>query len=430
MIYKIFIRTSYLVATISIWEIILGFNGDLISLGSLKIRALLAILNCFLGIIHLFFTRKINLDKSDFCFSTSILLMSLISFLWTGIGIVIFNNKYAIADGQGLIASASFLGIYVSLFKANLNSRKLNFVFQAPLILLFSFITILWLCQSLTGFDSTIILGFINKYSNATFIGSENEFGRLAFLNTILLPLSVFIFSIQIKRLTEIKFWIYIIFYIASMLAVGSRGIAISCVLILMPTLLSKFRIILTRYGIIKSLFRTVFPVLFFGSLLYFGIGSTILNGSRFFNENSSTGFENSDSYRYEQFLPLMNGFFGSPIWGNGLGYFNSNYLRSYENPFSYELFFVALLAKIGIIGFMVYLVSLALLLLSMILRAKSISKATQLFVFLSFITTIFQASTNPFLDRQVGLLLLFGPYIYLSSLNKSISKNSSMGNK
>lgn len=428
MIYKIFINISLFLAVLSIWEIILGFNGDLLVFGNIKIRALFAFLNFISGILYLFFIKRIIRDSSDLNFYRSIILMSLIGFAWTSMGIIIFNNKYALADGQGLIASCSFLGIYFSLSRIPLSLKRLNFAFQTPLIILFALISILWLLQLSGNFDSKIVLDFINRYSSATFIGAGNELGRFFFLNTILLPFSAFIFSIQSHKLSDLKFWIFTTFYFVSMLAVGSRGIAISCILILFPTFISRFVITKLKGNILKAIFKITLPTILLITFVSLGFGESILGGSRFFDNSSSTTFDESDSVRYEQFIYLASSFFESPLWGQGFGYFNPNYLRSYDNPFSYELFFVALLVKIGIIGFLIYSCSLFLLFLSLISQARTISRSTKTFALISLMTTIFQASTNPFLDKQVGLLLLFGPFIYISCLSTSIASKSVHG--
>lgn len=417
---KILLSLSYFIAALSIWEIVLGFNGDLISLGSIKIRLLLAFLNCIFGATQFFFINKIKVTNSDLYFSISILLISFIGLIWTSLGIIIFNNTYALADGQGLIAAISFLGIYFSIFRKDISEKTLNYVFQTPLILLFSFISILWLLQLLIGLDSKIVLDFINRYSSSTFIGANNELGRFFFLNTILLPLSVFIFSIRSQKLSSFEFWLYLVFYSISILAVGSRGIAISCLIILIPVCILKIIRNCMKYGNIKSIFKSLIPILALIFLLNSSFGEALLSGSRFFDSNATATFSESDDLRYKQFVYLINGFFEAPFLGHGFGYFISSFLRSYDSPFSYELFFVALLAKIGIIGFLIYLLALTLLLFSMYARARSISNLSALFAFLSFMTTIFQAATNPFLDKQVGLLLLVGPYMYLSLLSKS----------
>ena len=156
MVYKIFAKISAAVSIVTIWEIVLGFNGDLLTAGSLKLRSILALLSSFFGLVLLLSVKKKKPLKSDLLFYASASLLFLIGFTWTSIGIVVFNNKYAMQDGQGLVASISFLGIYFSLSTQKLSSRDLNLIFQLPMIILFSSISLLWLLQSFANFDSQV----------------------------------------------------------------------------------------------------------------------------------------------------------------------------------------------------------------------------------------------------------------------------------
>ena len=253
------------------------------------------------------------------------------------------------------------------------------------------------------------------QYSKITFTGGENELGRLFFLNTVLLPLSAFIFSLQVKKISNLRFWSELSLYCVTNLSLGSRGISISCIAILTPAILFKFKAMISKYGLVKAACIFSIPILLFLSILVYGSGGTLIEGSRFFDQKSGSIFADSDTVRYLQFYPLLEGFMSSPIIGNGFGYFTEKVIRSAENPFSYELFFVALLAKIGLIGFIIYVFSLLLLYVASKMQSDRISNYSTILSSLSLMTTIFLASTNPFLDKQIGLLLLYGPYIYLS---------------
>jgi O-antigen ligase len=62
-----------------------------------------------------------------------------------------------------------------------------------------------------------------------------------------------------------------------------------------------------------------------------------------------------SASLRYQQFEALMAGWSNSPLIGQGLGASADSVVRSEEQPWAYELSYVALLFQVGLLGFIIY---------------------------------------------------------------------------
>jgi len=108
-----------------------------------------------------------------------------------------------------------------------------------------------------------------------------------------------------------------------------------------------------------------------------------------------------STSARFVQYFSLMDLFWQHPIFGSGLGA-NAAIIRSVDAPYSYELTYVALLAKLGVIGSGFILAALTIWILRLM-------KATPNWLsILSLVAAIFlMTSTNPYLINLVGLTIL-----------------------
>ena len=103
-------------------------------------------------------------------------------------------------------------------------------------------------------------------------------------------------------------------------------------------------------------------------------------------------------SARYVQFFSLMNLFWQNPIFGAGFGA-NASIIRSIDSPFSYELTYVALLAKLGIIGAIILTVTMLLWIANLMRHSRnSISIAGLV------IATLLMTATNPYLINLVGM--------------------------
>jgi hypothetical protein len=70
---------------------------------------------------------------------------------------------------------------------------------------------------------------------------------------------------------------------------------------------------------------------------------------------------EGGDEERYLQYKSLIEGWLKSPLIGSGVGAVAS-YVRSDEQPWSYELYFISILFQQGIIGFFMYFILFSLI--------------------------------------------------------------------
>ncbi|MFV0624656.1 hypothetical protein ACBY01_11690 [Sphingomonas sp. ac-8] len=118
----------------------------------------------------------------------------------------------------------------------------------------------------------------------------------------------------------------------------------------------------------------------------------------RVFEVGSELG---ATSVRYLQYFSLMQLFWQYPMFGAGLGA-NAILIRSVDAPYSYELTYVALLAKLGIVGSGVVVSTL-------VMWTSYLMKRTQNWTsILSLAAAIFlMTSTNPYLINLVGMTIM-----------------------
>jgi len=69
---------------------------------------------------------------------------------------------------------------------------------------------------------------------------------------------------------------------------------------------------------------------------------------------------DDSEVGRREQFVALIDGWWSSPFWGNGLGAAASVNREYPDQPWAYELVYAAMLFQFGILGFALYVAAIA----------------------------------------------------------------------
>ena len=403
-------KISVAFAYISVWEIILGFGGDLISFGPIKIRAFLAVFNVFLLIVNIVIgSAKI---KIHYLVLSSVILIASVNFLWTFYGLEM-NNEFAIADGGGsLLSILSCLSIIISVLNIQSSKDTLFNLLQLPLLIFFSALSLLWITQPIHHIDLSLLL---EPYTAVTIIGGGGDLGRYYFPSTVLLPLSAFIFAIYSPKFSVLKFYSYITLYIISVLAVGSRGVALGALSIIAVAFIIR---ILSLQNRPANLMIFLSPLLV-ATLILSPILAESLRSTRFFEPNAEYSQLASDDTRFQQAPLLLESFLEEPILGRGSGYYIDGFLRSNNQPYLYELYFLTLLMKTGILGSFLYFSALMAILITPFVSKFSYLLSVKILYVIAFVTTILQGSSNPFLDRPCGLLLLFGPWLAIELLRK-----------
>ena len=121
----------------------------------------------------------------------------------------------------------------------------------------------------------------------------------------------------------------------------------------------------------------------------------------------------NSDDVigRRNQYLALLQEWMATPFIGTGFGGVAA-YTRSVEQPWSYELSYMALLFHTGILGFLLYGASVCWIYVKSILIIRSSDKIGLLLAPVLVGTTSFLIAnaTNPYLEKYDYLWVLFLP--------------------
>jgi hypothetical protein len=118
----------------------------------------------------------------------------------------------------------------------------------------------------------------------------------------------------------------------------------------------------------------------------------------------TALSWQDTEMVRYQQTHALFRLAAQSPLWGQGIGSFVPGMLRNVVLPYSYEVQWVALLAKLGIIGFSL-LVLFFLIPLFYIFQVEKIDDlwtlkigGFQLILMIGYILWLASSFTNPYL--------------------------------
>lgn len=169
-------------------------------------------------------------------------------------------------------------------------------------------------------------------------------------------------------------------------------------------TLISRrvFRVALAAVLLVS----TLVPVLsYFSDISVEGLGQRFSAGFDF-----SNSMDESASARTEQYLALTKSIMERPLFGSGLGAANHGSVRSETMPWAYELYYVALIFQVGLVGFAVYALGM-LWIYRTAIRLIRHGHSQLLFPAMAGMTGLLIATaTNPYLVRFDGLWAIFLP--------------------
>jgi hypothetical protein len=252
-------------------------------------------------------------------------------------------------------------------------------------------------------FSSLIQLFFLTVTGSDSgyFIGPMPDGSyRVMWISCIFFPL-----MLAYKNVDKIQFnWTA--FYLIAIYASGTRSF-------LYASLFIVFYACVRRY---KECIRYFLPGIIF-------LVTVILCTPDFFNEtrlfNVSSEFD-SDSARGEQLLSLLNLFNDNLFFGAGFGA-HAEVVRSMEAPYSYELTYIALLAKLGILGSVLVVIILTMAVCkALLIRLPNMGQSIVIATAFLFIT-----STNPYLLNLVGLTISVFMIAFFHSYNfNTLSKS------
>jgi hypothetical protein len=359
----------------------LVFGGAIgFSLIGLSLRKILILLIIVFYLVSL--TSNLKFDISQFYFLLGLLLFVLI---WAGLIPLLNSIKYLLTIEE-IFPVLSLILVFPIMLSININGLKRYIDFLNFCVAVIGCVVILsW---AMASFFAAPEIAFIIKVFYLTVSGSD--FGmyigpmpdgsfRVMWISCIFFP-----FMLIYKNFDRVNIpWT--IFYSIAIYATGTRIFIIVGILIIFMQLLKK------------RLFLAI-TILFILLSLTVWISSYIDNFRLF---QLAEDFSEA-SPRLKQFYSLIDLFYQHPFWGAGFGA-NADVIRSYLAPFSYELTYVALLAKIGIIGAIFLLIAFLALIIKIILLHKNY----RLNIILIVASFIFITASNPYLINLVGMFIL-----------------------
>ena len=127
----------------------------------------------------------------------------------------------------------------------------------------------------------------------------------------------------------------------------------------------------------------------------------------------SITDFSENESNleRVYQYHAMMRGIYENPLFGKGAGAVAS-YLRSNEQPWTYELSYVALAFQYGLVGLLFYVLGVVGLCWRLILIIGRKGRASfEFYCLAAFIAFVIANATNPYIFEFDSMWMLFLPY-------------------
>ncbi len=223
------------------------------------------------------------------------------------------------------------------------------------------------------------------------------------------------------------------LFFISFILLIGfianRRGLLLAMgisIPVLLSLMLVSGRITISRaFGLITKSVMFIFLVGLI--LIYFYPDLSTNFQNRFFENKEASNIE-----RANQFPALLNGFYESIFIGKGAGAVAS-VVRSYEQPWSYELFYLSILFHQGLIGFFLYLSSFSTVIyFSLILAKKYKDLIGNHLIIIICASTVFLiiSATNPYIGKLDYMWIIFYPITLINffsrnKLNTNISSQN-----
>lgn len=212
-----------------------------------------------------------------------------------------------------------------------------------------------------------------------------------------------------LNRTKTVSLWLLLFLLLLCGLVSGRRMFFL--IIILTPVIVLMM-LFLANHKVDKKMFRIVINLgvaLVVGGLfavIYAGIDFDVLISSLI---SSFSRYEASTGLRFEQAQSLWAAFISSPVIGQGLGA-SVDVVRSYDQPWAYELSYLALLMNVGLLGFGVYLMAVLWLFVVGLLQCRRDTSFAR--VYLPYATALFafliMNGSNPYLAKFDYLWTIF----------------------
>jgi hypothetical protein len=269
--------------------------------------------------------------------------------------------------------------------------------------------------------DEDLGVGSFDGYTRMAYPG----FTSLPFLLPFLMALLAVRWSRPGGRISKAWLCIGIVLNLAITLVSGRR--ALQLVTMVAPVLTLAFLSFLPRAEALplrRSLGRTAVAFFLGVVLLVSLLGLTYSLEFQGLAERFSSGWDfgptsldDSPGARREQYFALIQGWSRNPLIGAGLGASAYGSIRSDTMPWSYELYYLALLFQTGIFGIAAYTAGIVWVFWSSIriIKGGGIIGRLLIPVLVGLSCFLFAAGTNPNLARFDGIWAIFLPLAFIN---------------
>jgi hypothetical protein len=277
-----------------------------------------------------------------------------------------------------------FMGIVVSVFHV------------------FAYFVFYYLFGSLTSDTLLTVNGLLKEIGTASKFATgggvlrvDSGLGVLLIIPVLVILLRIFHESARLKNL------LIIIILLLGILLEGHRALAIVVMgvcFLYVVWIVSETRNYSKIFSAMIRLLITL-STIFLILIIMFGDDLTMVAGrfTNIFDDNSSVALLDPD--RAEQITPLLNKILDAPILGNGFGS-NASLIRSADRPFMYELDYLAVFMKLGLVGGFFYFSAYIYLMYLGIKRASV--RSNTIVYFFAGLAYFFYAGTNGGLAMSV----------------------------
>ena len=332
----------------------------------------------------------------------------------------VLNTFYGfIKDNPGALRTTTVYILWPILFVFFLGLFKKKDIVKIDKLFVTVFKIIIFICalqvfEGITGktnIISTVFDGKANHYINLDkrYILISNPA-----INVIIFLLPYFISQALLNRKRK-----YVVISVIGLIIPFITGRRAMILIILASIFVFLFILIFLVRKVRKDLFLMVYKKIKFLFITGFVVSLIII-------VNYSTQFVNifiknktgSNTERSKQFVSLLEGFSGSPIFGEGAGAVAS-FSRSEALPWAYELFYISMLFHKGLLGFLLFFFALLWLMFNLI----NIFKNNQnqhgyhaLSVLVALICFLIASATNPYIGKLDFMWVIFYPVALINA--------------
>ena len=376
-------------------------------------------------VFPLIFLEKFNYFKAPLRVYICLFLWLFYFGLMLYVGII---NGYTVPDLRFIfrwfiLLPITFLFGYITYLKIKINDMHKLILVITSIIIIFSFgfffVTYFGLLPDFRFIFPEVAFSDLDLSEGSLSLRQSNQTSMV-----FLLPFNIFYFIFSKDKQNNYSYLALLNIFLGIFLAaIGGRRILQAAIisalfLVLILKFVKGFSFKINTKNLLSL--KSIFFFLLVASFLYFVINKILVIFS--LNELINTIISTSTApfklatdrgslARLSMLDALIDKWIDSPIFGHGLNAGAENFLRWIERPWSYELFYVALLMQTGLVGLTIFWTMIYVPMFGFNLNFKSqYINAPMVFYSIPYSILIFfvGAGTNPFWDNYAVLTLLF----------------------